>query len=610
MARSDAVLKMLITGDAKDAVKASKEAADASEHMGSRIGKAGLIAAAAMAGIATATVGTALKMASGFQDIGSQVGKLERLTGGTAEQMSVLRYQAEATGVDTDTLGKGIKTLSSKLESSKDSVKQYGVALKDSSGHTRSMNEILPELSEQFANMPDGIEKNALATKLFGRAGLELIPMLNKGKDGLSELSDEATKYGLVLSEDQVKAAKEAKKSQRELGAAFDGVKIAIGEHVLPIVTKLTTWFAQAIPVAMAIAKKWFHDNRDTIREWGDKAAEIFNWVKKFVIEQVFPRLVAAVKTAIAVIKDIGEWLGKHKEVLVGVAAMIATLLVAAFVSWAISAGAAAIATLAAAWPIILIIAVIGLLVAGILYAWNHFKWFQDAVKAVWHAIQEAISFAWDNIIKPIWDLIVWYITNILIPEFKLIWSIIQFVFGVIGDIISFAWNSVIKPVFGLLMDGVHLVIDVFNGISDVVSSVWNGVVDIIKGAINGVIGLINGFIDLVNDIQVHIHVGFINLDFDGLKLPKIPRIHTGGYFSAPNGTDEGLALLQTGERVIPAGETTETNSVRPMTTNVAPVYNINVNVSATADKAEIGRTIVETIAAYERRSGVAWRTA
>jgi hypothetical protein len=39
-------------------------------------------------------------------------------------------------------------------------------------------------------------------------------------------------------------------------------------------------------------------------------------------------------------------------------------------------------------------------------------------------------------------------------------------------------------------------------------------------------------------------------------------------------------------------------------------IYNINVNVAATADKASIGQTIVESIAAYERRSGRGWRAA
>jgi TP901 family phage tail tape measure protein len=38
-------------------------------------------------------------------------------------------------------------------------------------------------------------------------------------------------------------------------------------------------------------------------------------------------------------------------------------------------------------------------------------------------------------------------------------------------------------------------------------------------------------------------------------------------------------------------------------------VYEINVNVSATADSASVGRTIVEAISAFERRSGAGWRS-
>jgi TP901 family phage tail tape measure protein len=38
-------------------------------------------------------------------------------------------------------------------------------------------------------------------------------------------------------------------------------------------------------------------------------------------------------------------------------------------------------------------------------------------------------------------------------------------------------------------------------------------------------------------------------------------------------------------------------------------VYEINVNVSATADSASVGRTIVEAISAFEKRSGAGWRS-
>ena len=48
--------------------------------------------------------------------------------------------------------------------------------------------------------MEDGAGKTALAIKLFGKSGADLIPLLNQGRAGIKELTDEAAKLGIVIS--------------------------------------------------------------------------------------------------------------------------------------------------------------------------------------------------------------------------------------------------------------------------------------------------------------------------------------------------------------------------------------------------------------------------
>jgi TP901 family phage tail tape measure protein len=69
-----------------------------------------------------------------------------------------------------------------------------------------------------------------------------------------------------------------------------------------------------------------------------------------------------------------------HKAAIIIAAAAVGGILVAAFVAWAVAAGAAALATLAAMLPIIAIGAAIGVLVAGIIWAYQNWGWFRDAV--------------------------------------------------------------------------------------------------------------------------------------------------------------------------------------------------------------------------------------
>ncbi|GCE14203.1 phage tail tape measure protein [Tengunoibacter tsumagoiensis] len=108
-----------------------------------------------------------------------------------------------------------------------------------------------------------------------------------------------------------------------------------------------------------------------------------------------------------------------------GLAIYLATLLpalIASFWTWAVAAGAAAVATLAAIWPFVAIGAAVALVVFAIIMAVQHWgdiikwlqtvwaafsAWFQDAMHAVgaffiniWHGIQQAMQAAWNFIVN------------------------------------------------------------------------------------------------------------------------------------------------------------------------------------------------------------------
>ena len=89
--------------------------------------------------------------------------------------------------------------------------------------------------------------------------------------------------------------------------------------------------------------------------------------------------------------------------------------LIVGFVGWAIAAGGAAIATIAATWPILAIVAIIALVVAGIILAVTHWgeimHWIQEVAKSVWAGIQSAWSGAigfFKGVGDGIWNGIKW----------------------------------------------------------------------------------------------------------------------------------------------------------------------------------------------------------
>lgn len=100
-----------------------------------------------------------------------------------------------------------------------------------------------------------------------------------------------------------------------------------------------------------------------------------------------------------------------------------------------------------AANPIGLIVVAIGLLVAGLIYAWNNSETFRTVVTAAWEAIKAAVSAAWENVIKPALTALWSFIQNTLAPIFTWLWnSVIKPAWDGIAAAVTAAWTGVIQP--------------------------------------------------------------------------------------------------------------------------------------------------------------------
>jgi TP901 family phage tail tape measure protein len=161
-------------------------------------------------------------------------------TGTTTEAFQELGFAAKASGVDVATLETSLGIMSRVAfgaaeggEEMEKTLHKLGIQVKDSDGKIRPTDELLGDFAEKFAELPEGIERNALAMKVFGRGGRELLPLLAKGKEGIAELRAEAHEFGLVLDKDAIANAKRFAKANRELDESIEGVKFGIGAELL-----------------------------------------------------------------------------------------------------------------------------------------------------------------------------------------------------------------------------------------------------------------------------------------------------------------------------------------------------------------------------------------
>jgi TP901 family phage tail tape measure protein len=153
--------------------------------------------------------------------------------------------------------------------------------------------------------------------------------------------------------------------------------------------------------------------------------------------------------------------------------------------------------SLLAANPVVLIIAAIAALVAGLVYAYQNFEGFRNVVDTVAAAIATAFTWLWETVLKPIWDLIYWYIQNVLIRYIQILWTVYSEVFKAIAGVVTWAWNNIIKPIWDAIYNYVaNTLIPTLQNLWDRAKSVWEGV----SGAISTAWGFISGVFTNVKD--------------------------------------------------------------------------------------------------------------
>ena len=155
----------------------------------------------AVGGFAAAIAGSAIVGGLGAIvkrsiDAGDELFNLQAKTGIAANALIGIGNAAKLADVDMATLGKGITKLNVNLvkaaEGNEDLARKFealGVTVKDAEGKVVPADQALKQIADRFADMPDGAQKAAAAVALFGKAGADLIPLLNDGAAAMDEFT-------------------------------------------------------------------------------------------------------------------------------------------------------------------------------------------------------------------------------------------------------------------------------------------------------------------------------------------------------------------------------------------------------------------------------------
>lgn len=478
---------------------------------GATIAAAATTAGAAIFGLATSAAGTA-----------DEIDKMSQKIGISAEAYQEWDYVLGQNGMDVDKLSSGMKTLVAQMDkaadgtaSAQENFDKLGISIYNADGSLKDQEVILNETLHALADMENGTEKARLATELLGKAGTEMMPMLNQGSEAMDDLTQRAHDLGLVMSDDAIKAGV-------TLGDTIDDVKRSLsmigknlGTAVIPVIQQFADLILENMPLI-----------QETIGALAPILADMAS--------EIMPVIMDLARTLLPIILDLIKQ-------LLPVFSQIASTILPAFTSLLASLLPPLIQIVQSLLP--LVVTVLNAMTPLLSLLIDLLQPILQLFVALLKPIIDIISTA----LQPLIEIIALLISSALVPLTEAV-KLVGNIFGdVLNGMLSSA-KSVITNIIGVF-EGITTFLKgiftgnfkmAFQGIVDIVSNIFGGIVNVIKIPINAIIDLVNGFIGGLNKLKVPDWVPGIG--GMGVNIEPIPKLYTGGLVGS--GT-----LISTNER-------------------------------------------------------------
>lgn len=278
------------------------------------------------------------------------------------------------------------------------------------------------------------------------------------------------------------------------VGVTFKNLKDDIGLKLLPVFVPLMEKFGAFAQRVLPQVVEWIENVINVARPLIDYftalAADGWN------VNSLFLMLPDSIKPTVEVLTDLYLWLSENlpaawqsfrdalqpvidfikanwEPIVVGLVTFLLAFLIPAFVSWALAAGAAAVATIAALAPVVVPIMLIAAVVALLYKAWQtNFMGIRDTLTAVWEdtlkpifilvkewlevnipAAIDILKDFWDNVLLPAIQRVWSWIQGTLFPLLETLWAWLGETIPVVLERLSDFWENVLLPAITMVWD-------------------------------------------------------------------------------------------------------------------------------------------------------------
>lgn len=233
-----------------------------------------------------ASIGGFAMIVKGAVDAADNLRDMSQKTGIAVEELNGLGFASGQAGGSLEAMGAAAGKLNKAVAEARDgngeaaeAFKALGISVKDAEGNLKRADVVMAEVADQFEKYRDGPEKAAIALRLFGKAGADMIPLLNDGGGAMRENIEYAKRYSYQTT---------------ELSDAADNFNDTMGKLTLQHRGFVNQLSAEMLPVMQSVAEAFLKasENANNLHSWSGKLSGVLTGLTgvavtgAFVIEQ------------------------------------------------------------------------------------------------------------------------------------------------------------------------------------------------------------------------------------------------------------------------------------------------------------------------------------
>lgn len=225
------------------------------------------------------------ELVNGVAEDADNLQDLSERTGIATKRLEELGYMAKLSGTNLETMTTGLRILEKNMgeaaaggKEQGEAFAKLGIQLHGANGKMKTADELLPELSKSFEHIHGHANKTAMAMKLFGRSGQELLPFLEQGPDAIKAMNKELELLGGVTSEEFLSTSKEYVDTLKKVEMIMKGMKQALLLPLIKMFLESNQKMIQFVKVSGQIV-------RNKLAEWGQQVVTSFKALKQLVID-------------------------------------------------------------------------------------------------------------------------------------------------------------------------------------------------------------------------------------------------------------------------------------------------------------------------------------